>query len=83
MGLIVGGTAGTTAIGVSTLVQLTGWPAALLSQPAVWAMPIALATMVFVSRRTQHRLPAGVDRIMIRLHTPESVGVRRTWTARG
>lgn len=83
VGLIVGGTAATTAIGVSTLVQLSGWPAALLSQPAAWAMPIALATMVIVSRRTQHRLPAGVDRIMIRLHTPESVGVRRTWTARG
>lgn len=83
VGLIVGGLAATTAIAVSTLVHLTGWPAALLSQPAAWAMPVSLATMVIVSRRTQHRLSPGIDRIMIRLHTPESVGVRRTWTARG
>lgn len=82
-GLLLGGTAASAAIVVSTLVELTGWPAALLSQPAAWAMPLSLATMVIVSRRTQHRLPAGVDRIMIRLHTPESVGVRRTWTAKG
>jgi Na+(H+)/acetate symporter ActP len=82
-GLILGGAAASTAIVISTLVPLTGWPAALLSQPAAWAMPLSLATMVVVSRRTQHRLPAGVDRIMIRLHTPESVGVRRTWSARG
>ena len=82
-GLILGGTTASVAIVISTLVPLTGWPAALLSQPAAWAMPLSLATMVIVSRRTQHRLPAGVDRIMIRLHTPESVGVRRTWSARG
>jgi Na+(H+)/acetate symporter ActP len=83
VGLIVGGFAATAAIATSTLVPLSGWPAALLSQPAAWAMPLSLATMVIVSRRTQHRLHPGVDRIMIRLHTPESVGVRRTWSARG
>jgi hypothetical protein len=39
--------------------------------------------MVIVSRRTAHRITPGVDRIMIRLHTPETVGVQRTWIARG
>ncbi|MEZ5184222.1 MAG: cation acetate symporter [Candidatus Nanopelagicales bacterium] len=83
-GLIVGGVTASAAIVISTLVpSLTGWPSALLAQPAAWAMPAAFATMVVVSRRSSHRLRPGVDRIMIRLHTPESVGVQRTWIARG
>ncbi|MEI2620290.1 MAG: hypothetical protein V9G09_06080 [Candidatus Nanopelagicales bacterium] len=83
-GLLVGGVAATVAIVVSTVLpDVNGWPAALLSQPAAWAMPLALATMVIVSRRTAHRITPGVDRIMIRLHTPEAVGVQRTWIARG
>ncbi len=83
-GLLLGGLAATVAIVVSTVLpDMTGWPAALLSQPAAWAMPLALATMVIVSRRTAHRITPGVDRIMIRLHTPETVGVQRTWIARG
>lgn len=83
-GLVLGGLLATTAILVSTLLPgLTGWPAALLSQPAAWAMPVALFTMVGVSRMTAHRIAPGVQRIMIRLHTPESVGVQRSWTARG
>ena len=81
-GLAVGGIMATVAIAVSTLVPLSGWPAALLSQPAAWAMPAALLTMVVVSRRTPHRIPRGVDRIMIRLHTPEAVAVNQTWSAR-
>ncbi|HUM87840.1 MAG TPA: cation acetate symporter, partial [Actinomycetota bacterium] len=83
-GLLLGGVMATVAIGISTLIpDLTGWPGALLSQPAAWAMPAALFTMVVVSLRTAHRITPGVDRIMIRLHTPEAVGVQRTWTARG
>lgn len=83
-GLLLGGVLATVAIGISTLIpDLTGWPGALLSQPAAWAMPAALFTMVVVSLRTAHRITPGVDRIMIRLHTPEAVGVQRTWTARG
>jgi Na+(H+)/acetate symporter ActP len=83
-GLVLGGVTASAAIVVSTaLPEMTGWPAALLSQPAAWAMPVAMATMVIVSLRTAHRMTPGVDRIMIRLHTPEAVGVRRSWTARG
>lgn len=83
VGLLLGGLAASVAIAVSTLVPLTGWPAALLSQPAAWAMPVSFLTMIVVSRLTKHRVMPGVDRILIRLHTPESVGVEQTWTARG
>ena len=83
-GLLLGGVLASTAIVASTLLpDLTGWPAALLSQPAAWAMPAALITMVVVSLRTAHRITPGVERIMIRLHTPEAVAVQRTWTAKG
>lgn len=83
-GLVLGGLLATTAILVSMLLPgLSGWPAALLSQPAAWAMPAALITMVVVSRLTAHRITPGVERIMVRLHTPESVAVQRTWTAKG
>jgi Na+(H+)/acetate symporter ActP len=83
-GLVTGGALALGAILASTaLPDLTGWPAALLAQPAAWAMPLALATMVVVSRATAHRLHPGVSRIMIRLHTPESARLRTTWTARG
>nr|MCU0278526.1 hypothetical protein [Candidatus Nanopelagicales bacterium] len=83
-GLLLGGFLAGGAIVVSTLAPgLTGWPAALLSQPAAWAMPMAFGTMVLVSLRTPHRITSGVGRIMVRLHTPETVGVQRSWTARG
>lgn len=83
VGLVVGGVTASVAIAVSTLIPLAGWPAALLSQPAAWAMPASLLTMVGVSLLTADRVTPGVDRIMLRLHAPESVGVRQSWTARG
>jgi Na+(H+)/acetate symporter ActP len=83
-GLVVGGFLAVGAITLSTAMpDLTGWPDALLAQPAAWAMPLALATMVLVSRATSHRLHPGVDRMMIRLHTPETARLHPAWTARG
>lgn len=77
-GLIVGGTLSILAIATSTFnTDLTGWPAALLSQPAAWSMPAALLTMIVVSLLTPRRIPVDVNRIMVRLHTPESVPVDR------
>ena len=54
-----------------------GWFAALVAQPAAWAVPLAFATMVVVSRLTRHRLPVHVSRFMVRLHTPEAVQLDR------
>ena len=87
-GLITGGTLAGAAIAVSSASTtlfgdpLTGWPAALTAQPAAWAMPVALLTVVVVSLATQKRLQTDVNRILVRLHTPEDVAVRRTWIAR-
>ena len=82
-GLVTGGTLALSAILASiAMPDLTGWPAALLSQPAAWAMPTSLLTMVMVSLATARRLRPDVGRIMVRLHTPEAVPVNRSWTAR-
>ena len=82
-GLVLGGVLSFGAIVVSSAgTDLTGWPAALLSQPAAWVMPLALLTMVIVSRATPQRLDPGVSRIMTRLHTPESTRLQPAWTAR-
>ena len=57
---------------------MSSWVGALLVQPAAWTMPLAFAVMVLVSLRTQHRLPRGVSRTMVRLHTPEALDLDRT-----
>jgi hypothetical protein len=40
-------------------------------------MPAAVVTMVTVSLLTSRQVPAGVTRIMVRLHTPESMDLDR------
>ncbi|MCW2614566.1 MAG: Na+/solute symporter [Frankiales bacterium] len=77
-GLVVGGGLSAAAV-LSTLAGVAdrGWPAALLAQPAAWTVPIAFAVMVGVSLATRSRVPAGVGRTMLRLHAPESLGLRR------
>ncbi|MDQ3616355.1 MAG: cation acetate symporter [Actinomycetota bacterium] len=77
-GMLVGGSLSGIAV-VDTLLEnsRTGWEGALLDQPAAWTVPAAFAVMVAVSLATPHRLPAHVSRTMVRLHTPEAVGVDR------
>ncbi|WP_409483922.1 cation acetate symporter [Arsenicicoccus dermatophilus] len=55
-----------------------GWPRALLAAPAAWTAPAAFATAVVVSLLTPGSVPRGTARTMVRLHTPENVGVDRS-----
>lgn len=77
-GLLVGGVLSGAAV-VDTLLghQRTGWPEALLAQPAAWSVPLAFLTMIGASLLTQHRVPSRVVTTMIRLHTPEAVVLDR------
>ncbi len=77
-GMLVGGALAGGAV-VLTLLDgsATGWPGALVSQPAAWTVPTAFATMVLTSLATQSRLPLHVSRTMVRLHTPEAVDLDR------
>jgi len=77
-GMAVGGALSTTAV----VVAMAGWSApgvagAVLAQPAMVTVPLAFATMVGLSLATPSRVPAHVGRTLVRLHTPESIGVDR------
>jgi cation/acetate symporter len=77
-GLLAGGGLASMAV-IGTILggELTGWPAALLAQPAAWTVPLAFGVMVIVSLLTQSRVPAGVARTMVRLHAPEGLDLDR------
>jgi Na+(H+)/acetate symporter ActP len=53
-----------------------GWTGALLARPAAITVPIAFAVMICVSLLTRSHVPSTVNRIMLRLHVPESVDLR-------
>jgi Na+(H+)/acetate symporter ActP len=71
-GILAGGGAAAAAV-LMTVVgpPLTGWPAALVAQPAAWTVPLAFAVMVVVSTATRRRVPRDVGATMLRLHAPE------------
>ena len=77
-GLVVGGTTSGAAV-VRTFVTTedSGWFSTLMAQPAAWTVPLAFTAMVVGSLLTPDRTPAHATRFMVRLHTPESVGVDR------
>ncbi|MFA1537934.1 sodium/solute symporter [Actinomadura monticuli] len=83
-GLVAGGIlAGTAVIVTIAAGPPAGLAGALLAQPAAWTVPIAFTVMIVVSLCTQRRVPPGVARMMVRLHTPESLDVDRgTWRPR-
>jgi Na+(H+)/acetate symporter ActP len=55
-----------------------GWWGAVLAQPAIAVVPLTFAVMVVVSLLTRAHLPAGVDRVMARLHLPEELLMNRS-----
>jgi cation/acetate symporter len=77
-GMLVGGALSGAAVVLTLLdVDRTGWPGALISQPAAWTVPTAFATMIAGSLLTPSRVPVHVSRTMVRLHTPEAVALDR------
>ncbi|MGH9038946.1 MAG: cation acetate symporter, partial [Acidimicrobiia bacterium] len=79
-GLLVGGGMASGAI-LFTMsgYETSGWIEALLAQPAAWSVPAAFLTMVAVSRLTARRVPANVGAKMVTLHTPEILGLARSF----
>jgi Na+(H+)/acetate symporter ActP len=77
-GLLVGGGLSGAAVLVTVLGPgLSGWPGALLAEPAAWTVPTAFAVMVLGSLASQRRVPADVGRTMVQLHAPERLRLRR------
>jgi cation/acetate symporter len=48
----------------------------LLAQPAIWSIPVAFTAMIVGSLATADRVPADVNLKMMRMHVPESLGLR-------
>ncbi|TMQ88582.1 cation acetate symporter [Actinomadura soli] len=80
-GLVTGGLlAGTAVIVTIAAGPPDGFVGAMLAEPAAWTVPIAFTVMIAVSWCTPGRVPPGTARMMVRLHTPESLDVDRgTW----
>jgi len=76
-GMVAGGGLSLFAV-LLTLVNHdpAGWLGVLLSQPAVWTVPVAFLVMIVVSLASPRRVPGSVGRFMIRLHAPESPDAR-------
>ncbi len=63
--------------------RLPGVGGILLGQPAAVSVPLAVLTMVLVSRATAARVPGGVGRTLLRLHAPERLGLGEMRVGRG
>jgi len=48
-------------------------------QPAIWAVPLAIAVMIVVSRLSSRQLPADVRMKMLVLHAPEELGLKQEY----
>jgi cation/acetate symporter len=84
-GLLAGGGLASGAV-LATIIggPYDGLLNALLAEPAAWTVPVAFTVMVAVSFLTPHRVPPGVARTMVRLHTPEALDLDRgDWRPKG
>jgi len=78
-GTLVGGGCATIAIlytMVAPALPSDAVVATLLAQPAIWTMPAAFITMIALSLRSPRQVPPDVGRKRVRLHVPESIGLR-------
>ena len=80
-GMLLGGLLSLAAIITTMLVDkkiltlaLSPLVRSLMEQPAIWAVPLSLLLMVFVSKATAREVPEDADTIMLRLHAPEELG---------
>jgi Na+(H+)/acetate symporter ActP len=64
--------AGIITISASTSDQ---WYHVFLSRPAAWTVPLGFVVMYVVSLLTPGRIPENVNRVMVRLHAPENLGL--------
>ena len=85
-GMLLGGLLSLTAIVTNMLLDkkvltldLPPLMRALMEQPAIWAVPLSILTMVVVSKATADKLPADVTLKMLKLHAPEEMGISKNY----
>lgn len=50
--------------------------ATILTQPAIWTVPLAIGLMITISLATQFMVPSDIRLKMLRLHAPEALGLK-------
>jgi len=88
----VGGTFSLVAIASTMFADQAKWAEALkqwyaahpllrilAEQPAIWALPLAIALMIFISRLTRKDVPADIRMKMLVLHAPEKLGLKQEY----
>ncbi len=77
-GIVVGGGLVLAAAVLNVVSERTGdWAPWLVVQPALVSVPAAFITVYLVSRATQARRPADVNRLLLRMHAPDPLGFVR------
>jgi Na+(H+)/acetate symporter ActP len=51
----------------------------LCEQPAIWAVPLAITLMIFVSKLTRREVPGDIRMKMLVLHAPEKLGLKQEY----
>jgi cation/acetate symporter len=51
----------------------------LCEQPALWAVPLAIITMIVVSKLTSKDIPKDIRMKMLVLHAPEKLGLKQEY----
>ena len=90
-GMLVGGLLALGAISLTTLSDVYAvqtladfWVAhplvrILCEQPAIWAVPLSILLMIFVSKATAASVPADIRMKMLVLHAPEALGLKQEY----
>ncbi|HKN98255.1 MAG TPA: cation acetate symporter [Pseudonocardiaceae bacterium] len=77
-GMVVGGGLVLVALTLNIVSEFTGTPAPWpVVQPALITVPAAFAAVFLGSLCTQRRIPDDVNRILLRLHAPDPLGLTR------
>jgi cation/acetate symporter len=74
-GMLAGG--GAAAVAIFTVMlgpKLSGWPSALLAQPAAWTVPIAFIACAIGSLLSPSQIPIDTHARLARMHSPERAG---------
>jgi Na+(H+)/acetate symporter ActP len=89
-GMLTGGTLALAGISLTSFTDLKWLPLdafwaeypllrILCEQPAIWAVPLAIALMVIVSKLTQKDVPGDIRMKMLVLHAPEKLGLKQEY----
>jgi Na+(H+)/acetate symporter ActP len=89
-GMLSGGTLALAGISLTSFTDLKWLPLdafwaahpllrILCEQPAIWAVPLAIALMVVVSKLTQRDVPSDIRMKMLVLHAPEKLGLKQEY----